>query len=837
MPEGETARVAELFKAALDRDAAEWPTFLETECAGHSALRAEVESLLAHHRESDALLDQPAIASAAETFVASSLPPGERVQQYRIESLIGTGGMGEVYLATDTELKRHVALKLVQRGMSTQEIFRRFRQEEEILAGLNHPNIAQLYGTGLTPDGTPFFAMEYVPGDRLDEHCKQRALGVRERLQLFRKICSAVAYAHQHLVIHRDLKPANIRVTAEGEPKLLDFGIARILDAADQQAAELTMTLNRVMTPEYASPEQVRGEMMTTASDVYSLGVVLYELLTGTKPYRLTSRRPDEIARAIAEQQPERPSTATTGNQQREISNPKTLRGDLDNIVLMALRKEPARRYASVAQFSDDIRRYLEGRPVLARKDTFGYRASKFIHRNKVAVAAAVLVFLSLTGAVIVSMHQARRAERRFNDVRQLANSLMFEIHDSVQHLQGATPTRRLIVDRALQYLDSLSQESARDTSLQRELATAYEKVGDIQGNPYTPNLGDTDGALASYRKATAIREQLSKRDATTQARVELARSYRGLGDIMEQKGNIAECLKHYRDSLTILEQVAAADPADAMVQDELARGYDTLGDGLGRTGQNAERLRMYRDVLTIRSRLLAAAPDDRKQQRGTAIAFMKIASVPGVASSEAVENMTRATTMLQALADADPQNARTQRELGYASYQLGMILTNAGDHPGALRAREKALEIRQRVAADDPKNRQARFDLAVSKADVADTLTHLQDSARALPLAREALAIVRELTAADPRNAVYSRNLGLALERLGAALESSARDETAPIEQRRTTWEEARDAYAEALRVFTDLRDRGALMPTDADQIAKFTAKVADIERALSSL
>ena len=376
-PPGRAQRVAELVESALEREPGEWAAFLDGACRDDGALRTEVESLLRYEKEAHDFIEAPAFQANAETFLAANehaaeatLKTGQRLGAYKILSPLGEGGMGEVYLAEDTTLGRKVAIKLVKRGLGTQTIIRHFRHEERILASLNDPHIARLYDAAVTPDGLPYFVMEYVEGERLDEYCDRRAHTIKQRLQLFGKVSSAVAYAHQHLVIHRDIKPANIRVTADGEPKLLDFGIAKLLDSETTQSAEATVTLQGVMTPEYASPEQIRGESMTTASDVYSLGVVLYELLTGEKPYRTKSRRPDEISRLIIEQEPIRPSTVVTAVPP-PLEGPETdrrrgrrryeLRGDLDNILLMAMRKEPSRRYASVDQFAEDIRRHLEG--------------------------------------------------------------------------------------------------------------------------------------------------------------------------------------------------------------------------------------------------------------------------------------------------------------------------------------------------------------------------------------------------------------------------------------------------------------------------------------------
>jgi eukaryotic-like serine/threonine-protein kinase len=691
--------------------------------------------------------------------------------------------------------------------------------------------------------------MEYVDGARLDDYCRDRQLSISQRLTLFRKICAAVSYAHQNLVIHRDIKPANIRVTSDGEPKLLDFGIARLLDVDAPGISEATMTFAAVMTPEYASPEQVRGENMTTASDVYSLGVVLYELLTGQRPYRIKSRNSREIARAITEQEAAAPSVAAArspaSDRQFKIRNPKSLRGDLDNIILKALRKEPSRRYGSVAQFSDDIRRYLEGRPVTAQKDTFNYRAVKFIRRNKVTVVATGLVVLSLIGGIFATALEAQRAElqraraeKRFNDVRRLAHSLMFEIDDSVKDLQGSTPTRRLIVSRALEYLDSLAREAADNPTLQRELATAYEKIGDIQGNPYYANLGDADGALASYRKALAIREKLKNTADTLDARMELGRSYRALGDILEQKGDVAGTMENYRRSKATFEELAVANPQDQSVQKELALSYENLGDGLSRSqNSTVERLKSYQTALSIRETLLGQKPSDPKLRRSVAVTLLKIGAADDAKKASAVESIKRGIAVLEKLSAENPDNERARRDVGFGYYQLGNTLMGAADYPAALESRRQAFAIRQEIAGKDPKNAQALFDLADAHGDLSEALTATGAAVEALDQSRQALLILQQLSAADPTNAVYLRNIGLCYESSAQALSHLAADETRSKTERIKDWNEARSWFEKALDLFSELRHRGTLMPADSGQAARFAAKIRECDSAIAEL
>src|SRR5216683_577991 len=411
-------RINEMFHAALVLDGRERSAFLVAQCAGDDALRIKVAALLASHDQAEGFIQGSVFGDAAQLLVEDEAQAmiGQHIGLYKISKEIGHGGMGTVYLATrdDDQYQKQVAIKVVKRGMDTDLVVDRFRNERQILASFDHPNIARLLDGGSTETGLPYFIMEYIEGQAIDEYCDDRRLSTVARLELFRTVCSAVQYAHQHLVIHRDIKPSNILVAADSVPKLLDFGIAKLLQTETNQPRATTAMMLRVMTPEYASPEQIRGDQVTTVSDVYSLGVLLYELLSGHSPYHFKTLLPEVVAQVIRDSEPEKPSAvvyrveeiATGGRKGRTLTpesvsetregRPEKLRrrlaGDLDNIVLMAMRKDPRRRYSSVGQFAEDIRRHLEGLPVVARKDTVRYRSAKFIERNTVAVAAAAII-------------------------------------------------------------------------------------------------------------------------------------------------------------------------------------------------------------------------------------------------------------------------------------------------------------------------------------------------------------------------------------------------------------------------------------------------------------
>jgi non-specific serine/threonine protein kinase/serine/threonine-protein kinase len=560
-------RVKEIFDEAADKGPAERLAFIVDACGDDATLIEEVESLLRSHESAGDFIETPGGANAA-------LRTGVSIGPYRIVQAIGEGGMGVVYQAVrvDDLYRKLVALKVVRRGIYGAAAMRRFETERHILAHLDHPNVAKLLDGGTTPDGQPYFVMDFIAGTPIDEYCENEKLSVNRRLALFLTVCSAVQYAHQNFIVHRDIKPGNILVTAEGAVRLLDFGIAKLLDPdAGVEERDSTSGLP-MMTPEYASPEQLCGLPVTTASDTWSLGVLLYVMLTGQKPFEFASRSAHEIYGVIRDSEPRRPSALAPALRE--------LRGDLDNILLMSVRREPARRYASVQQFALDIERYLTGMPVSARVDTMAYRAGKFVRRHKGAVIAASLAVVALIAGTIatsVEAHEARiereRAERRFNDVRRVTNSLLFDVPDAIRNLPGSEPARRLIVGKALEFLNSLAQDAETDASLARELATAWERVGDVQSDH------DTGGALASYRHALQLRERVLAGDPLDlDLRREVLSNYGKLSDLLWSTGARAEALDYARRGVALSEAVAAAKGATMQDRMRVAANYLDLG-------------------------------------------------------------------------------------------------------------------------------------------------------------------------------------------------------------------------------------------------------------------
>jgi eukaryotic-like serine/threonine-protein kinase len=426
-------RLEALYDAAAGMDAFERARFIEESCVGNEQMRREL--LAAFQGVGSGLTGVVEQAAAAVAGESEAHWTDRRMGSYRIVRPLGRGGMGAVFLGVrdDDQFHKEVAIKTLKFELEGGPAVSRFRQERQILAHLEHPNIARLLDGGTTEQGTPFIVLEYVAGVEIVEWCERQHLSIESRLQLFRQVCDAVQYAHQHLIVHRDIKPGNILITPNGVPKLLDFGIAKLLDASALEGLETrAATSALLMTPDYVSPEQVRGDAVSTATDVYSLGAVLYELLTGRRPHSLESYDAVEIARVVCDTDVRPPSAL--GN--------RRLRGDLDNIVLKAMHKDPSRRYSSAAEFSEDIRRHLEGLPIAARPDTSVYRAAKFARRHRIGVAATAAVIVSLAIGVAVARREARVAQRRFDQVRELANTFLFQFYDEVTPLAGSTKVR-----------------------------------------------------------------------------------------------------------------------------------------------------------------------------------------------------------------------------------------------------------------------------------------------------------------------------------------------------------------------------------------------------------
>jgi non-specific serine/threonine protein kinase/serine/threonine-protein kinase len=778
-----------LLQEALERPPEARDAFLAA-IGDDEGLRAEVAALLAGHDAAGDRFDVPPIRAAlllAEAASTEAAPPA-RVGSYRLLRELGHGGMGTVYLADreNGDFRQQVAIKVIQRGMGSEAIVRRFRNERQILASLNHPNIARLYEGGTTEDGLPYFVMEYVDGEPIDRWCAARGSSTDDRLGLFRQVCGAVHYAHQNLVVHRDLKPGNILVTADGTPKLLDFGIAKLLDPDASTAVDLT-AFARPMTPEYASPEQVRGEPITTASDVYSLGVLLYLLSTGRPPYRIDRGASiAEVIRIVSDEQPAPPSDATSLGEAHTAPGARrspALPADLDAIVLQAMRKDPARRYASADQLSDDLRRLLAGMPVQARRDSLGYRARKLVGRHRAgaaAVALAVVALIATTAAAVrqaqVAERQRARAERRFGDVRRLANSFLFEFHDAIQDLPGSTAARELVVRKALEYLDGLAAEAGSDRGLLAELAQAYQRVGDVQGMPYRASLGHSEDALHSYEKALALRQRLlHEQPANPEYRLARAVVESRIGAVLGARGDTRGALQRHRAALAEVSALGNREryrPAQA----ETALAAVAVGDDEWELGDMDAAIASYRGALKAARERRRDQPADREARRYVGVVEQRLGDALALEGRwpESLEHQQASFAVDQGLVADYPTSAESQRDLATDYTRLAVAHQALGDTPSTLAEHRQALEIRERLRAADPRDSRALTDLAESMVQLAEVEAAVGDYPAALAGLRRALPLRRQQAATDPANMRSRDDLATALTHLGSTLAAS---------------------------------------------------------------
>jgi serine/threonine-protein kinase len=790
-------QVKELFESALDREPDQRAAFLDEACADDPSLRKDIDYLLACHAEADSFMEIPAIQDASQLLTddeAASVV-GRRIGPYQIIREIGQGGMGAVYLAAraDDQFRKQVAIKLIRPGMDTDDLLRRFRTERQILASLDHPNIAKLLDGGTTVDGLPYLVMDYVEGLPLDVYRDRRNLSIVERLNLFRAVCSAVHYAHQNLVVHRDLKPSNILVTADGTPKLLDFGIAKILNPTlVSQTIAPTTAMARPFTPDYASPEQVRGEPITTASDVYSLGVLLYELLTGHRPYRLASYTPVEIERIVCEEEPEKPSLSVAWQAKSEIPNPKSetnlndlnsksktarasgslgfrilnlfgnsrfgfgisrtdgklrkqLSGDLDTIVLMAMRKEPQRRYTSVEQFSEDIRRHLDGLPVIARKDTVGYRAGKFVKRHTVGVAAAALVVLTLVGGIVATAWQAKiaaeqaRVATEQRDRARVAAAKAERINLFLQGLIGAAnPAYKGTDVKVIEVMEEAAARVDKELADQPEvLAEAHLTIGETYFS-----MSRFDQAETHYRAALdTSRKALGDEHPTT------ALSMTYMGAILARKGLFADAESSFRQALDVQRRAFPEGNYDTGVT------LSALGELLREKGDPKAAEPLSEEALGIARRLFG----EEHQHVATVLTSIGLTREVQRDLDGAQASYRRAIEIYRKLP------GRPSAMMGRTLTLLGRNLTTKGEYTEAETVLREAVDFNSRVGVSPG-------------VFYADSLTELAllyffkgEYANAEDVLRKALEIQRRVLSKDnPYVAATLVPLGLALTRAG---------------------------------------------------------------------
>jgi tetratricopeptide (TPR) repeat protein/predicted Ser/Thr protein kinase len=812
MTAGRWSEVKAVLSGVLDADASERPALLDRLCGPDTDLRTTVESLLAMESKVDSFNTEVLPGSALWADTTEKTP--EQIGPYTILHEIGRGGMGVVYLAdrADGQYRKRVAIKLITGAHQEQNLDQRFRRERQILAQLEHPNIARLLDGAATESGQPYFVMEYVEGPPLLAWCDQHHLDAKARLQLFLSVCDAVSYAHQKLIVHRDLKPGNILVTPSGDPKLLDFGLARVLDSD----AELTQAGPTPMTVAYASPEQIRGERQTVASDVYSLGVILYQLLTDHRPYRTENSSFAEIVRVTCEQEPTPPSQFVRG-----------ISGDLETIVLKALVKDQRLRYPTVDEFAADLRRHLDGQPIHARPATFFYRAGKFLGRHRIAVPAAALAAVLILAFAGLSWFEALRAQRRFNDVEKLAHSVMFEFHDAIANLPGSTAARELLITRALEYLENLSREAAGDPRLAREIALGYTRIGDVQGNLGTANLGKVSAAVESYGKAEAILAGLLARAPSDDSlRLDYLRVSDSLAGAYSVAGDQARARQLSEKNVALAAAALRSHPDAPAFLHAMMSAQSIAADLLTNEKKYDEAIPIRQKILDLQRRLSAESPADPASQPNLALAHKRLGALYGV-----VKRYEEGRREYQEARIIDEQylaangGTRAQLDLSYDYSDLGWVTIRLGDQAAALALYRKAQALRQSAAAADPKDYRAAVSLASISERIGSQLRRMGDLPAARQETQQAIALWKKL--ADRPGSAWSNISNLA----------DTHDEFADIYIDMKAYPRAVAEYEHAIDLYVSLRDRGVLpkalyakiddLKAQADQCRKSTCTV----------
>lgn len=798
-------RAGELFHAALAEPADGRRQWVEAVCAEDGEMAAEVLSLLGSDAEAGPGYFERKIEPAmASLLVAGEAEAPARAGPYRLVRELGRGGMGTVYLGErdDEAYQTKVAIKLVRRGMDTDLILNRFYRERQTLARLQHPNIARLLDGGTTGEGHPYIVMEYVEGVKITDYCRTRGLIVAARVRLFLDVCRAVEYAHRNFVVHRDLKPGNILVDAAGAVKLLDFGICKLLPAPLESGEETFEAGPPLLTPDYASPEQIRGDRITVASDVYSLAAVLYELLTSAKPHRIDEYSLRGIERGICETEI-RPPSAACG----DAADARRLRGDLDTILMHGLQKEADRRYHSAEQMAEDLRRYLAHEPIRARGDSPAYRLKKFLLRRRGFVAAAAAVLLTTAAGVGATMRSARIANENFRLVRQLSNTFVYDVYEAVGDLPGATRARQIIVRTGLQYLENLSRTARGDAELQRELAAAYRRMGDVQGNVMAANLGNAPEALVSYGRALALLDEVERaRGEDSESARERIEIHRRIGGVREYAGDGAAALESYRTAEAISERLVASHPDDQNAAWRLAELYIRSSHVRRKRAEHEMARKGYARAVDLLRGRNPAQDTNGYVSRTLASAYSGLAQCDAQMGRlrEALASHREALRRRQAASAAEPQSISVQRELMFAYSHVGDVLgnpnmPNLGDPAAAAEVYSRMVEVARRIHLADPDDLRARSDYGIALTRAAIVLPPDQVASRIRQL-RQAAGLTREVDRVSPANATNRAELALQLHFLGDALVLTGDRDG------------ARGAYREALKLMEPMLRTGGV-------------------------
>jgi tetratricopeptide (TPR) repeat protein len=906
------ARVESLYSELADLPAAEQARRLEA--IEDAELRWEVRSLLdaggftVGVSEAIAGVAAQVVGDTATPFAEQPGQAPTRFGPYEIQRELGAGGMGRVYLAAraDDQYRKLVAIKVVRAGLADPASRERFLQERQILASLDHPYIARLLDGGTAPDGSPYLVLDYVDGHRITAYCKESKLGIADRCRLFIKVCEAVAFAHQNLVVHRDLKPGNILVTADGTPKLLDFGIAKLLGEGGH---ELTRTAYGLLTPQYASPEQVKGEPVTTATDVYSLGAILFELLAGSAPHRFDTESVSELVRVICEQDVQPPSKVA----------PQRVPRDLDNIVLKAMAKDPRRRYSSAEHLAEDVVRHLELKPVRARGDSPLYRLSRFCRRRWMPLAAAAALLATLSGAVVQSRAQARiadqlrvaavrerdraeaeraraeqaareameqraaavassqeataqrgRADQRFDQLRNLIQRFLFDIDTAVADLPGTSNARRVLAKTSLEYLDAMARETGRQSQLQRDIAVAYERVGELQGSTTKPSLGDKAGALASYRKAAAIRRSMPLNSLAN--RLELMNLYnnmtvvlRDLGQrpeaarllddglklrqgpwrddpvmlltaagllfqragLSEISGDIKVAVQSYRETADLYSRVASFQPGNRKAHDGLAQANYLLGVSLCRADDYADGLPRLREGMAAAAELTRLEPTSVQYPRLLAIITRAYANNladrnagPHRNLDEALTHMRRAMEINKALHEKDASNRIAYTDYIRAVGAVGRVHSLRDEWEPSARWFDQSRLMMEGLFKQYPQDTRLADDTAYFTLELAMSLSFLKRYDEAIAMLDRSQTIYEDLLAKQSNSRFARFNRALAIRKSGE------------IDALRGNKAEGRRKIEEALKVFEDLNRLDPTMKMYAAQIAETLKSLAGLDK-----